>query len=43
MTPENAGYYHAAYVVAVVLYVGYAWSVWWRRRRIARLRRGKPS
>jgi hypothetical protein len=34
MIPENAGYYHAAYIVAVVLYTAYAGSLWWRRRRI---------
>ncbi len=33
MTPDNAGYYHAAYVVAAVLYVLYAVSIWLRRRR----------
>ena len=31
--PDNAGYYHAAYVVAAVLYVLYAVSIWVRRRR----------
>ena len=33
MMPDNAGYYHAAYVVAAVLYVLYAVSIWVRRRR----------
>jgi hypothetical protein len=32
MTPDNAGYYHAAYVLAVVIYGGYALSLWFRRR-----------
>ena len=34
--PENSGFYHAAYVVALVLYVGYAISL---KRRMDRLRR----
>jgi hypothetical protein len=32
MTPDNAGYYHAAYILAVVIYGGYALSLWLRRR-----------
>lgn len=36
MTPENAGYYHAAYIVAVVLYGAYAISIWMRRRAVWR-------
>ena len=31
--PENAGYYHAAYILAAALYVGYVVSLWWRGRR----------
>jgi len=31
--PDNAGYYYAAYVVAAVVYVMYAVSIWVRRRR----------
>jgi len=34
MIPENAGYYHAAYIVAVVVYGAYALSIWWRRRAV---------
>lgn len=30
MPPENAGYMIAAYVVAGVVYLGYAWSLWKR-------------
>ena len=41
MIPDNAGYYHAAYVVAVVLYGAYAASLWARRRSIRR--RGKGA
>lgn len=36
MIPQNAGYYHAAYVIAVVLYGAYAVSLWARRRAIRR-------
>ena len=36
MTPQNAGYYHAAYIIAVVLYGSYAVSIWVRRRAIRR-------
>ncbi len=32
MTPDNAGYYHAAYALAVVIYGAYALSLWFRRR-----------
>jgi hypothetical protein len=30
---DSTGPYHAAYVIAAVVYAGYAWSVWWRARR----------
>lgn len=36
MIPDNAGYYHAAYAVAVVLYGVYAVSIWVRRRAVRR-------
>jgi hypothetical protein len=36
MIPQNAGYYHAAYIIAVVLYGAYAVSIWVRRRTIRR-------
>lgn len=32
--PDNAGYYHAAYVAAAVIYGGYALSLWWRTRAL---------
>jgi len=32
--PDTTVYYHAAYVVAGVLYVGYVLSLWWRERRL---------
>lgn len=42
MTPSNAGYYHAAYVIAVVVYGAYAASVWVRRKGVRRRgRRGE--
>jgi len=31
---DTRGYYHAAYVVAIVLYTGYVVSLWWRARRL---------
>ena len=34
MMPDNSAYYHAAYVVAAVLYGGYALSIWMRSRRV---------
>ena len=33
MPPENAGYMIAAYVVAGVIYLAYAWSLWRRAGR----------
>jgi subtilase family serine protease len=33
MTPENAGYYYAAYIAAGVIYIVYAISIGVRRRR----------
>jgi hypothetical protein len=32
MPPDNSGYMIAAYVVAGVVYLGYAWSLWRRAR-----------
>lgn len=32
--PDNAAYYHAAYVAAAALYGGYALTLWWRAKRI---------
>lgn len=34
MIPNNAGYYHAAYIVVAVAHVAYAVSIWVRRRRL---------
>jgi len=31
--PDTSAYYHAAYVLAGVLYGGYVLSLWWRARR----------
>jgi hypothetical protein len=36
MPPENAGYLYAAYAAAVVVYGGYALSIWLRARGLAR-------
>jgi hypothetical protein len=33
MPPDNSYWYHLAYTVAGVVYVGYAVTLWWRRRR----------
>jgi hypothetical protein len=32
--PENAGYYHAAYLWAAAVYVGYVVVLWSRARRV---------
>jgi hypothetical protein len=34
--PDNAFWYHAAYAVAIVTYVLYGVSIWWRRRALDR-------
>ena len=34
--PDTTGYYHAAYIVAGILYSGYLVSLWWRSRRLQR-------
>lgn len=40
MPPQNAGYAYTAYTAAAVIYLSYAVSLWWRRRKLrARLRR----
>ena len=36
MPPDNAGYFHAAYIAIVVLYVGYAALLMRRRARVRR-------
>lgn len=42
MIPNNAGYYHAAYIIVVVVHVAYAASIWLRRRAV-RARLGTAS
>ena len=32
--PDNAVYYHAAYVAAASLYILYGASIWWRSRKL---------
>jgi hypothetical protein len=39
MTPDNAGYYYAAYVVAAVIYGLYAVSIALRLRKVRDRRR----
>jgi hypothetical protein len=34
MTPDNAAYYHAAYVAAAVIIAGYLVSLWRRERQL---------
>ncbi|HEY7895131.1 MAG TPA: hypothetical protein VIC24_09550 [Gemmatimonadaceae bacterium] len=34
MIPNNAGYYHAAYIIVAVVHIGYATSIWMRRRSV---------
>lgn len=34
MPPDTSAYYHAAYIVAAVLYTGYALTLWRRARRV---------
>ena len=40
-TPDNAGYYHAAYIAAALIYGVYSVALWWRSRR-ARRDAGEP-
>ena len=40
MTPDNAGYYHAAYIVAAVIFAAYSASIAWRHRALRRRRGG---
>jgi hypothetical protein len=32
--PDNAIYYHVAYIAAGVIYVGYSASLYWRWKRL---------
>ena len=42
--PDNAIYYQVAYGVLIAMFVGYAISIGWRRRALARRREaGRPS
>lgn len=34
MIPNNAGYYHAAYIIVAAVHVAYAASIWLRRRAV---------
>lgn len=43
MTPDNAGYYYAAYGAAAFLYAAYAVSLRWRMRAIRRRREAHAS
>ena len=38
MTPDNAVYYHAAYIAAAVIYAAYTASIAWRHRGLRRRR-----
>jgi hypothetical protein len=42
MIPNNAGYYHAAYLIVVLVHTAYAASIWLRRRAV-RARLGAAS
>jgi hypothetical protein len=41
MPPDNAGYFHAAYLVAAVIYGGYIVVLWGRARSLRRRARGR--
>lgn len=45
MPPDTSAYFHAAYVVAAVLYAGYTFTLWRRAKRVRdRLRQaGRPA
>lgn len=43
LTPQNGGYMVAAYVVAAVVYLGYALSLWIRARKERRRQPGDGS
>lgn len=34
MPPDTSAYYHAAYIVAAVLYTAYSLTLWRRARRV---------
>lgn len=36
MSPDNAGYYHAAYIATAIVYLAYGASIWWRSRALGR-------
>ncbi len=35
MTPNNEGFYHAAYFAALAIYIAYAGTIWWRARKLS--------
>jgi hypothetical protein len=39
MPPSNAGYAYTAYGAAAAIYGVYAFSIWWRARRLAERQR----
>ena len=41
--PDNAGFYHVAYAATLLLYTGYALSLHWRRRALARRRDARSA
>jgi hypothetical protein len=41
MTPENAGYFHAAYIAAAVIYGGYIGLLWARAKALRDRARGR--
>ena len=48
MTPDNSGFYHAAYIATAIMYAGYAVSIRvraraWRARLAAATRMGEGS
>ncbi len=42
-TPDNAGYFVAAYVAAATIHLLYAASLWWRGRRLRTGRDGRHA
>ena len=32
--PRNEAYYYAAYTLSALVYAGYAFSIWWRARKV---------
>jgi hypothetical protein len=41
---DTWGPYRAAYIIVALVYSGYAFSIWWRAKKVQeRLRRADPS